>query len=265
MVRSFAALLFEKKSIGEIPKTWSCLGEVCLPFHWNCCWRIAGKNALSETAHFTDKAKWPSNQHELQESWLSRPTSLSFTLQMQTVVTWNHLCPMARGGLIPPALLGAFSGLVVVVKDTGAVFQHPATRCCFADTCDWWWDFTVRANFRPPTRAFGEPKPVAFETPPREDKATFESPSSLDEERRVLEVVKKRAGVYKDKEAHPEFSSVVLLTAANFAYFSIYNNWRCNAEKHGKAWFGWGNDSQWWQSIGRVGARQRFARDWRES
>lgn len=154
-----------KKSIGEIPKTRSCLGQICLPFQWNCCWRIAGKHALSETAHFTDKAKWPSNQHELQESWLSRPTSLSFTLQMQTVVTWNHLCPIARGGLIPPALLGAFSGLVVVVLlqsetqerffstlQPGVVSRTPATGDGIS---------TVDANFRPPTRAFEEPKPQA--------------------------------------------------------------------------------------------------------
>lgn len=88
---------------------------------------------------------------------------------------------MARGGLIPAALLGAFSGLVVVVLlqsetqerffstlQPGVVSRTPATGDGIS---------TVRANFRPPTRAFGEPKPVASETPPREDRATFESPA----------------------------------------------------------------------------------------
>ena len=71
-----------------------------------------------------------------------------------------------------------------------------------------------------------------------------------DEERRVLEVVKKRAGVYKDKGSHQEFAEVVLITAANYAYFSIYNNWRCNAEKHGLDWAVIANDEKAFEELG---------------
>ena len=71
-----------------------------------------------------------------------------------------------------------------------------------------------------------------------------------DEERRVLEVVQKRAGVYADKGAHPEFANVVLLTAANYAYFGIYQNWRCNAERHGLDWAVVANDEEAFQKLG---------------
>ena len=56
--------------------------------------------------------------------------------------------------------------------------------------------------------------------------------------------------MYKDKDAHPEFASVVLLTAANYAYFSIYNNWRCNAEKHGLDWAVIANDDKAFEELG---------------
>eukprot|EP00438_Fugacium_kawagutii_P025457 Skav225621 [mRNA] locus=scaffold4894:140675:148715:- [translate_table: standard] len=81
-------------------------------------------------------------------------------------------------------------------------------------------------------------------------KDTSQSSSNSDEERRVLEVVKKRAGVYKDKDAHPEFASVLLLTAANYAYFSIYNNWACNAERHGLDWAVIANDDKAFEELG---------------
>ena len=84
----------------------------------------------------------------------------------------------------------------------------------------------------------------------RQVKDTSGLTPSSDEERRVLDVVKKRAGVYKDKDAHPEFASVVLLTAANFAYFSIYNNWRCNAERHGLDWAVIANDDKAFEELG---------------
>ena len=84
----------------------------------------------------------------------------------------------------------------------------------------------------------------------RQVKDTSGVTPSSDEERRVLDVVKKRAGVYKDKAAHPEFASVVLLTAANYAYFSIYNNWRCNAERHGLDWAVIANDDKAFEELG---------------
>ena len=84
----------------------------------------------------------------------------------------------------------------------------------------------------------------------RQVKDTSGVTPSSDEERRVLDVVKKRAGVYKDKDAHPEFASVVLLTAANYAYFSIYNNWRCNAERHGLDWAVIANDDKAFEELG---------------
>ena len=97
----------------------------------------------------------------------------------------------------------------------------------------------------------------------RQVKDTSGVTPSSDEERRVLDVVKKRAGVYKDKAAHPEFASVCApYSCKTMHIFSIYNNWRCNAERHG---LDWGCDSQWWQSLWRIGTRQRFAGDWRES
>ena len=109
---------------------------------------------------------------------------------------------MARGGLIPPALLGAFSGLVIVVllqSETQERFfstLQPGVVSWTPDpaTGEDGISTAFRANFRSPTfRAFGKEPPVASKTPaPREDKTTFEAP---DEERRVLEVVKKRAGV----------------------------------------------------------------------
>ena len=71
-----------------------------------------------------------------------------------------------------------------------------------------------------------------------------------DEERRVLEVVQKRAGVYADKGAHPEFANVLLLTAANYAYFAIYQNWRCNAERHGLDWAVVANDEEAFEKLG---------------
>ena len=167
---------------------------------------------------------------------------------------------MARGGLLPPALLGAFSGLVVVVllqsKTQERLFStlQPGvvSRTPNSVTGEDGISTAFQSNFRSPAGASGEPAdpPMESKTPaPREVKATFEAPSTSDEERRVLEVVKKRAGVYKDKEMHPEFSSVVLLTAANFAYFSIYNNWRCNAEKHGLDWAVIANDDKAFEEL----------------
>eukprot|EP00930_Biecheleria_cincta_P083806 TRINITY_DN73316_c0_g1_i1.p1 TRINITY_DN73316_c0_g1~~TRINITY_DN73316_c0_g1_i1.p1 ORF type:complete len:1494 (-),score=273.54 TRINITY_DN73316_c0_g1_i1:60-4541(-) len=69
-----------------------------------------------------------------------------------------------------------------------------------------------------------------------QDSASPTGTTLSDEQRRILEVVKKRAGLYVDKSAHPEFADVVLITAANYGYFSVYQNWRCNAEKHGLDW-----------------------------
>ena len=65
--------------------------------------------------------------------------------------------------------------------------------------------------------------------------------------------MKKRAGVYLDKQAHPEFANVVLVTAANHAYFSIYNNWRCNAERHGLDWAVVANDEDAFKHLGDRG------------
>ena len=73
---------------------------------------------------------------------------------------------------------------------------------------------------------------------------------SANDEGRVLEVVQKRAGVYADKGAHPEFANVLLLTAANYAYFAIYQNWRCNAERHGLDWAVVANDEEAFEKLG---------------
>ncbi|CAE7330094.1 unnamed protein product [Symbiodinium sp. CCMP2456] len=109
----------------------------------------------------------------------------------------------------------------------------------------------LRPQFSPPQssppqqRLTGEaapsPKPgTQFLSPPKIEAANKASTSGqTDEERRVLEV-----------GAHPEFANVVLLTAANYAYFAIYQNWRCNAERHGLDWAVVANDEEAFQQLG---------------
>ena len=115
----------------------------------------------------------------------------------------------------------------------------------------------LRPQSSPPQkRLTGEaapsPKPgTQFLPPPKIEAANKASTSGqTDEERRVLEVVRQRAGLYADKGAHPEFANVVLLTAANYAYFAIYQNWRCNAERHGLDWAVVANDEEAFQQLG---------------
>jgi len=45
--------------------------------------------------------------------------------------------------------------------------------------------------------------------------------------------VRRHAGLYANKTAHPEFNNTVLVTASNAAYSNILWNWRCHADKLG--------------------------------
>eukprot|EP00933_Yihiella_yeosuensis_P004990 TRINITY_DN10939_c2_g1_i1.p1 TRINITY_DN10939_c2_g1~~TRINITY_DN10939_c2_g1_i1.p1 ORF type:complete len:429 (+),score=88.92 TRINITY_DN10939_c2_g1_i1:133-1419(+) len=69
-------------------------------------------------------------------------------------------------------------------------------------------------------------------------------------EKKIAEIARKRAGVYVDKAAHPEFANVILVTAANHAYISVYHNWACNAEKHGLNWAVLANDDKAYDALG---------------
>lgn len=48
-----------------------------------------------------------------------------------------------------------------------------------------------------------------------------------------LAKVKAHAGLYRDKQAHGEFSNKVLVTASNDAYAEVLQNWRCHADRLG--------------------------------
>eukprot|EP00931_Biecheleriopsis_adriatica_P090926 TRINITY_DN6482_c0_g1_i4.p1 TRINITY_DN6482_c0_g1~~TRINITY_DN6482_c0_g1_i4.p1 ORF type:complete len:674 (-),score=149.64 TRINITY_DN6482_c0_g1_i4:88-2109(-) len=85
---------------------------------------------------------------------------------------------------------------------------------------------------------------TATENTPVTQNIPSSAAASTEEERHLLQVVQKRKGLYVDKSAHPVFSDVILLTGANYAYFKVYNNWRCNAEKHGLDWAVIANDDQ---------------------
>lgn len=60
-----------------------------------------------------------------------------------------------------------------------------------------------------------------------------------------------RAGVYKDKGAHPEFARVVLVTAANSAYWAFFQNWRCRAEQFGLDYAVVANDDEAFSNLGQ--------------
>ena len=96
---------------------------------------------------------------------------------------------MARGGLLPPALLGAFSGLVVVVllqsKTQERLFStlQPGvvSRTPNSVTGEDGISTAFQSNFRSPAGASGEPAepPMESKAPaPREVKATFKAPST---------------------------------------------------------------------------------------
>ena len=53
---------------------------------------------------------------------------------------------------------------------------------------------------------------------------------------RIKTVARKRAGLYADKGAHPEFANILLVTAANLAYYDIYENWKCFADRLSLDW-----------------------------
>jgi len=71
-----------------------------------------------------------------------------------------------------------------------------------------------------------------------------------DIEREIARVVRMRAGVYIDKAAHQDLARVVLVTAANFAYWSIYQNWRCAAQRLGLDWAVVANDDEAYKRLG---------------
>jgi len=66
----------------------------------------------------------------------------------------------------------------------------------------------------------------------------------------LVRVVKLRKGIYKDKAAHPEFASTVLVTATNSAYKKFFKNWECVAEKHGLDFAVVANDDE---SVSQIG------------
>jgi hypothetical protein len=50
------------------------------------------------------------------------------------------------------------------------------------------------------------------------------------------ESVAKYAGVYQDPTVAPEFQNTILVTAANFNYITVLENWECSARKLGLKW-----------------------------
>mmetsp|Transcript_65043 Transcript_65043/g.173400 ORF Transcript_65043/g.173400 Transcript_65043/m.173400 type:complete len:374 (-) Transcript_65043:56-1177(-) len=56
--------------------------------------------------------------------------------------------------------------------------------------------------------------------------------SSVFDESNILKI-RKHAGLYADKQAHPEFANTVLVTFANSAYNDVLKNWRCHADRFG--------------------------------
>eukprot|EP00972_Heterocapsa_arctica_P025863 3806329-Heterocapsa_arctica.AAC.1 len=75
-------------------------------------------------------------------------------------------------------------------------------------------------------------------------------PGRADLEDRVAQVTKRRAGLYADKAAHPEFARVVLVTAANKAYMQFYKNWECAATRLGLDWAVLANDDASYEELG---------------
>ncbi|CAJ1416168.1 unnamed protein product [Effrenium voratum] len=157
-------------------------------------------------------------------------------------------------GFVRPAAIGALSALVVVV------FLQSTHQESFLQRLQPAHSFTAERSpvaapavaHRPAPVAAPGAAPVAAPSAPKAF-AEVKDTSASDEERQMVEVVKKHAGVYLDKQAHPEFANVVLVTAANYAYFSIYNNWRCNAERHGLDWAVVANDEDAFKHLGDRG------------
>lgn len=83
---------------------------------------------------------------------------------------------------------------------------------------------------------------------------TFKGDQPSDPEvakREIARVAKLRAGVYQDRGGHPAFATTLLVTAANYAYFSIYQNWRCAASRWGLDWAVVANDDESYRHLGR--------------
>ena len=64
------------------------------------------------------------------------------------------------------------------------------------------------------------------------------------------QLLRKHAGLYLDKTRAPELSNALLLTAANYGYLDMLQNWECYARKFGLDWLVVALDDKIYQELG---------------
>lgn len=65
-----------------------------------------------------------------------------------------------------------------------------------------------------------------------------------------LDLLEKKTGIYMDEKKSQQLANVVLLTAGNFGYLTLYQNWACYAKSLGLKWLVLAADIQMYETLG---------------
>ena len=76
------------------------------------------------------------------------------------------------------------------------------------------------------------------------------SPDATAKNQQLPQLLRKHAGLYQDKTRAPELKNVLLLTAANYGYLDMLQNWECFARKFGLDWLVVALDDRIYKELG---------------